>query len=313
MRQTRSLGTASWRLLAAALLLLSPALWSAPARAHHEYRVLLLNSYSHTLSWTADITRGVEQGLATLDHPVRLHVEFMDTKNIYTEEYLDLLASQYRLKYRDIRFDVIIASDDNAARFALKYRATLFGGAPMVFCGVNDADFLQEGSRGGVTGVYEAVDIEGTIATILSLQPGVGTIHLISDETTTGRINRAAAGAVLPRFAGHTRFAWIGETSLPELEAVVAALPPEDACLFISYNRDRLGRWYAYDEAIERISRASTVPVYGFWDFLLSRGNVLGIVGGVLASGRHQGWLAADMAGRIMAGERAESIMPVSQ
>lgn len=315
MWQTIPKGAAPRRLFAAALLLLFllPSTGTVPARAYHEYRVLLLNSYSLALTWTADITRGVEHGLAVLDHPVRLHVEFMDTKNIYSPEYLDLLVAQYRLKYRDTRFDVIIASDDNAARFALAHRVSLFGGAPVVFCGVNDEHFLEGERPEGVTGVYEAVDIAGTIRTILAQQPDVGTIHLISDETTTGRINRAATEDLLPLFEGQARFSWIEDTSLPELEAILATLPRGHACLFISYNLDRRGRWYTYDEAIEHISRASTAPVYGFWDFLLSRGDGLGIVGGVLASGRHQGELAAAMAGRIMSGERAETIAPVAQ
>jgi signal transduction histidine kinase len=305
---------------AAALLWCLALLVPAPAPAHHEYRVLLLNSYSHALSWTADITRGVAQTLAGLEYPVRLHVEFMDTKNIYTPEYLDLLVRQYRLKYAKTRFDVIITSDDNAAIFALAHRRELFGDAPMVFCGVNDEGLLTNGRYSNVTGVFEAVDIAGTIGTIFALQPGVQTIHLISDDTTTGRINRAATEAVLPRFAGRAEFIWVGDTSLPELETYLANLPKDHASLLVAYNRDSLGRWYTYREAMEHLSRASAVPIYSCWDFYLDNGAVTGkagepagAVGGVLASGHHQGALAANMAARIMAGERADDIPVMAQ
>jgi signal transduction histidine kinase len=304
---------APWRRTAAALLLLCILLPARAATAHHEYRVLLLNSYNHVFAWTAGITRGVERGLEGLKHPVRLHVEYMDTKNAYGPDYLDLLARQYRLKYGKTRFDAVIASDDNAARFALDHRADLFGGAPVVFCGVNDADILGGKRPEGITGVFEAVDIAGTISSILAIQPGVRTIHLISDDTTTGRLNRDATDAVLPQFAGQAMFSWIEDTSLPELEAILATLPPDHACLFVSYTRDRTGRWYTYKEAIEHVSRASRAPVYGFWDFLLGRGDGRGIVGGVLASGERQGELAAAMAARIMDGERAEDIPLMSQ
>lgn len=292
----------------------------APAQAHHEYRILLLNSYSQTLSWTADITRGVERTLAGLEYPVRLHVEFMDTKNIHTPEYLDLLVRQYRLKYAKTRFDVIITSDDNAAVFALAHRRELFGDAPLVFCGVNDEELLANGRYANVTGVFEAVDIAGTIGSILALQPGVKTIHLVSDQTTTGRINRAATETVLPRFADRAEFSWTGETSMAELETFLAGLPQDHACLVVSYNLDRQGRWYTYREAMERLSIASAVPLYGFWDFFLGDGadtdkpgEPVGFVGGVLASGQHQGELAAAMAARIMAGERADDIPVMAQ
>ncbi|ADU64304.1 MAG: sensor histidine kinase [Pseudodesulfovibrio sp.] len=302
------------------LALLAPALGPGPAQAHHEYRILLLNSYSQTLSWTADITRGVEQTLAGQQYPVSLHVEFMDTKNIHTPEYLDLLVRQYRLKYANTHFDVIITSDDNAAVFALAHRRELFGDAPMVFCGVNDEALLANGRYSNVTGVFEAVDIAGTIGAIFALQPGVKTIHLVSDETTTGRINRAATERVLPRFAGRAEFSWVGETSMAELETLLASLPQDHACLLVSYNLDRLGRWYTYGEAMEHLSMAFAVPMYGFWDFFLGNGQVTGkpgepagFVGGVLASGHHQGALAATMAARIMAGEQADDIPVMAQ
>lgn len=316
--------TASFPVICRCIACTAALLWClaqpGPALAHHEYRVLLLNSYSLALSWTADVTSGVEQTLASQEFPVRLHVEFMDTKNIHTPEYLDLLVRQYRLKYANTRFDVIITSDDNAAVFALEHRRELFGDAPLVFCGVNDEGLLTNGRHSNVTGVFEAVDIAGTIGTILTLQPGVKTIHLVSDETTTGRINRAATEKVLPRFAGRAGFSWVGETSMAELETFLASLPKDHACLLVSYNLDRLGRWYTYREAMEHLSMASAVPMYGFWDFFLGNGQVTGkpgepagFVGGVLASGHHQGELAATMAARIMTGERADDIPVMAQ
>lgn len=309
------------RIACAAVLLWCLALLvPAPARADHAYRVLLLNSYSLALSWTADVTSGVEQTLAGLDIPVLLHVEFMDTKNIHTPEYLDLLVRQYRLKYANIRFDVIITSDDNAAVFALAHRRELFGDTPMVFCGVNDEGLLTNGRYSNVTGVFEALDIAGTIGTIFALQPGVKTIHLVSDETTTGRINRASVEKVLPRFAGRAEFSWVGETSMAELETFLASLPQDHACLLVSYNLDRLGRRYTFRETMEHLSMASAVPIYGCWDFLIGDGAITGkagepagFVGGILASGHHQGALAATMAARIMGGERADDIPVMAQ
>ena len=57
-------------------------------------------------------------------------------------------------------------------------------------------------------------------------------------------------------------------------------------------------------ENMELITEATSVPVFGCWDFLLPHG----AVGGKVVHGHSQGAAAASLALRILAGERADSI-----
>src|SRR5208282_4479460 len=69
-------------------------------------------------------------------------------------------------------------------------------------------------------------------------------------------------------------------------------------------NRDSKGNFFPYEESLDLIYRSSKVPIYSFWDFYLGRG----IEGGMLTSGFQQGKSSAEMALRILNGEKVSAI-----
>lgn len=289
--------------LYAALVWALVILFAAPAGAQTVNRVLLLNSYNRDLAWTSDVTDGVEETLGSQDIPIKLSIEFMDTKNYYNSEYLNILIQEYKLKYSHIQFDAIIASDDNAANFVLQQRENIFGNAPLVFCGVNNFNFPMRADFSNATGVLEFSDMKSTIESAIRLQPDLKRIYIVNDETTSGKFNRSRITKVLPEFED-IEFAWIESMSMSEVKNTLANLPGGSAVLLGSFNRDRLGVFYTYLETLGILSAASSAPIYGLWDFLLGKG----IVGGMLMSGYHQGRIAADMATEIIKGRKAEAI-----
>lgn len=279
------------------------SLFVVPAGAQAAKRILLLNSYNRDLAWTSNLTDGVEETLTASETPVKLSIEFMDTKNYYNSEYLDLLVREYSLKYKHIQFDAVIASDDNAANFVLQHRNDLFSNAPLVFLGVNNFDFPMRDDFSNATGVLEYSDMKSTIEAAIRLQPGLKRLYIVNDETTSGKFNRSRITKVLPEFEG-IEFAWIESMSMDEVKDTVANLPENSAVLLGSFNRDRYGVFYTYLETLSNLKAASNAPIYGLWSFLLGNG----IVGGMLMSGYHQGHIAAQMALDILDGKRAESI-----
>jgi len=69
----------------------------------------------------------------------------------------------------------------------------------------------------------------------------------------------------------------------------------------LTFNRDRNDNFISYSEGIEMISRSTSVPIYGSWDFYLGKG----IIGGRITSGYLQGRAAAEMALKALNGTRA--------
>ena len=293
-------------LLAASLLAVLGS--AAGVNAAPPGHVLVLNSYHHGLSWTDSIVEGIESVLGG-DSDLELHIEYMDTKRLYDEVYLQKLYEVYQYKYSQMQFEAAIVTDNNAFEFVRQHHDELFPGAPVVFCGINDfRDSMLEGYD-LYTGVVEVTDIESTLEIALQLHPNVAQVAVVNDRTTTGVALKSELDAVIPRFEASTEFVLIEDLDMAEVQAQVKALPADSLILMLVFNRDASGQFFTYEESLAQISSVTTLPIYGIGDFYLGGG----IVGGKLTSGFHQGEAAAKIAQRILAGEAVEDIPVVKE
>jgi len=105
----------------------------AESRPVHVRKVLLLNSYHKGYNWSDRLMAGAQELLEEKKQNIELYIEFMDTKRMISDEYMQLLFETYKLKYSEIMFDAVISFDDNALQFMLKYHDRLFKGVPVVF------------------------------------------------------------------------------------------------------------------------------------------------------------------------------------
>ncbi len=107
------------------------------------------NPYPELISpgfkWTDEETQGAIAALNAAGVASKFYVEYMGTKWTFDKQYFEQLHDTYKLKFRTIHFDLIIATDDDAFNFLLNYRDDVFGKVPVVFCGVNW--FNQERSK----------------------------------------------------------------------------------------------------------------------------------------------------------------------
>ena len=272
--------------------------------------VLILNSYHHGLSWTDDIVDSIR---AVLLDPAQdpaadeleIYIEYMDTKRFTaTPEFLNELYALYQAKYRDVQFELIMASDNTAFNFLREYADQLFPGVPVVFCGVN---FFKESDLIGherFTGVKEAVDIRSTLTLALTLQPNTRRIIVINDATVTGQAIQQEFEQVRPEFESRVEFVVYQDPTVSELRANLADLPDDTLIFMILLNRDRDGQFYTYEQSIDLVYSLTNRPIYGVWDFYLGHG----LVGGMLANGRAQGEAAGEIAVRVLNGEEARTI-----
>ncbi|MCF7854813.1 MAG: histidine kinase, partial [Candidatus Pacebacteria bacterium] len=249
-------------------------------------KVLVLHSYHSDTQWTRDITAGITAGLEGADVPVDLHVEYMDTKRYYNEEYLAKLKAVYKYKFSEAPADVLITVDDNALRFAVDSRSDVFSGVPIVFCGVNHYDPGEFAEQRNLTGIVESWDALGTVRLALHLHPGTTTLYVINDDTPTGRANRARLDESFASPDARVDVQYLGSgVTMQQLQQQVAQLPENSVVLMMSFNRDSEGVYYDYETSIEFVRKVCERPMYGVWDFYLGHG----IVGGHLTSGETQG------------------------
>lgn len=273
------------------------------ARADYSPKVLVLHSYHQGFDWTDSIQKSVSETLAAEVPNAEVYVEYMNSKRQPTEIMSLHLRDLYRRVYRNVHFDVIIASDNNALDFLLHYRDRLFRGVPVVFCGVNNVSEYSFAPDSGYTGVKEDIDIVSTIGVALRLHPETRTLAVVADDTETSVINVNTALTAASQFP-KLRVELLNGLSAEELGLRLQHLDAETVVLDIGFFRDSEGRTFSPRESMAFIQSRSTRPIYTVWDFAMAPG----AIGGKLMGGRLQGEKAAELAVRILRGEKASDL-----
>ena len=292
-------------LLAAAF----PVHFPTPALAHAQVQkrenILVLHSYSQDFIWTRSQQEGIDAVFGSLAAAYDVQIEYLDAVH-YPELLQDpRLLDILRAKYPNRHFKVVLTSDNAAFNFARAHRAELFPGVPIVFMGVNGyTDRLLQGEK-GITGVAEDTDLAGTLKVLQQLLPRTKRIVFpgMTDDITYHAI-RATITKELTVLPPEIR------TEFPEYPDVDAALdalrklPPDAAIVIMTNMRTRNGQGISSQRVVELVSAAAPVPVFTNWDFTVGHG----ATGGSVISGVEQGRQAAEIALRVLRGERPESI-----
>ncbi|MDD2733315.1 MAG: ABC transporter substrate binding protein [Desulfuromonadaceae bacterium] len=173
-----------------------------------------------------------------------------------------------------------------------------------MFMGVNGYEESMR-AEGGITGVAEDPDMPGTQKLLLQLAPLTKRIVFpgMADDPSY-RANRATAAKSLTALPPQVTAEF---PEYPDVDAALAALRtlPNDSAIVVMANmHTKGGEGISSQRVVELVSAAAPVPVFTNWDFAVGQG----AVGGSVISGVEQGRLAAEMAVRILRGERPESI-----
>jgi two-component system, sensor histidine kinase and response regulator len=274
--------------------------------------VLLLHAYSYetasSIIMDPIFVKGfVDGGLGAYN----LHFEFMDlTKHpepAYGEEFVRYLGR----KFAKQPIDLIIALHNPAFSFLVEEGRNLFPGVPVINV-ITASEFLSDED---LRNAYERrvrplkrpyvilpyfVNVESTVKSILSLQPGIRGLVVISGSGLLDRIMEQAVRRVLGE-AWQTRLSVEYWSALPLEEVLkrVARLSPETVVLFVNFSAEPDGKTYSPPEVARRISRAANSPVFGLFDTLLENG---GIVGGVMATFRGEATRTVQLALEILRG-----------
>ncbi len=287
------------------LCLLALLLTASPLHAESTVpHLLVINSYNYGYDWSDDEMRGLQAALLKKLPRMEMLVEHLDTKKFPDKRHFPELANLFSIKHRGIRFDVVVALDNAALEFALRYRERLFPDVPMVFCGINDYEPEMVAGQSKVTGVAEYHDMVGTVAMALRLHPGTKEVVVVSDYSDTGRAMRhelVTSSAKFPKVA----FRFLGDLPLEQAVQQLKGLSPDALVLMLSYTMDQsTGRSFTQAEAARIVTSVSPVPVYAVHAAQLG----YGVVGGMMMEGRSQGEKAAELAVRILSGESASAI-----
>lgn len=282
--------------------------------------VLILSSYHPGYGWSDGELRGLLDTLLEASPDQLPSIEYLDWKRHPTGEQEEAFVELLRVRYDAMPLRVVVTLDDKAFELALQNRH-LFGSAPIVFGGVNH--FVPEAygdALTNVTGVAETKDFERTLDLIQRLQPHVREVVGYHDASESSFANRRALEIALAKFSPDLSCRFIENWTVDELCDRLSRLPADAVAFSLGASRDRNGKLLADDQDfLERVSEACSVPIYIISEPIVPLFSTEGLndavwdgVGGSLVSGTLHGEQVGELALRVLNGESADEIPPVT-
>lgn len=244
-----------------------------------------------------EIPAVLEDGLG---HGIDYYSEFIDRARFPEPNYRETFGDYLRAKYAGRHFDVLIAMQDLAVEFVANFRDSAFPGTPLVFFSSSEIGRTIPNA----TGVISPINFGGTLELALQLQPDLRQVFVVSGADAGDREYEAVARAQFKTFANRISPTFLSGVPADDLAKQLSALPAHSMVYYIVYNRDRAGVYYHPLQFFERLLSASNAPIYSWVDSIIGRG----IVGGSLKNQKTQVDAVAELAVRVLNGERASDI-----
>jgi len=235
---------------------------------------------------------------------IDVYSESLERSRFPDPKYDELLRDYFHQKYAQKRPDVIISIIGPSLDFLLKYGEEIFPGTPIIFCGVDRREIESRNLGPNMTGVLVKRQFGPTLDIALRLQPDTRKAIFIAGASSFDKRLTEQAVPELRAYEKRIEIEYLTDFELNDLLARVSQLPPHTIVLASTVFNDNTGKAFIPHDVVEQISQKANVPVYGFLDQFLGRG----IVGGHLYSVEDHGKKAAELALRVLGGQRAADL-----
>ena len=234
---------------------------------------------------------------------VSMEVEHVDVALYASPEAEERrLRTMYGEKYRNKRFDMIVAAFPDPFRFVLRTRDELWPGTPVVVCGVDETAVRDLNLPPGFAIRTIRFDMEGTLRAARMLLPATRHVALVGGASPAEQVYHDMIRQAVPNVPG---LDVIDLTRLPiaDVLARVSSLPEHTVIVLSSYQVDGAGRRFYGTDVVPHVADAANRPA--FTQVTLALGQ--GAVGGSVIDFEDIGRDAARMAVRMLRGEAAPS------
>jgi len=264
-------------------------------------KVLLIFSYHPEYQWVVEETRGVEDILK--DKGIETGKFYLDTKRNTSDEWKQEMADAAVEKIEEFKPDLVIVFDDNACELVAK--RYIGKSLPFVFCGMNGEPEDYGFPTQNITGVIERENLEAPISFLKQLVPDVEKVAIITDHSPTSQgfitnVEKTTLPTGISEFFATDDFdAW--KAKVKELQSTVDAIG-----IYMCHTIKEGGQEQslAPEDVMEWTLDNSNLPGFSYFDFTVRDG----VLCGVAASGYEQGKAAAEIAIRILNGEKPAGI-----
>ncbi len=275
---------------------------SARVLAAEPYRVLILNSYHKGYFWTDGLVHGVVTTFEDKKVNANVFIEYMDTRRYGLDTIFTDLQRLYETKYGTIKFDLVVTTDNNALEFVRRCRKTLFPDVPIVFCGLDLTDKSMLEGLEPITGVAEDMGEEFTVEAALKHHPLAGQLVIVNNKILNPISHLQT---FVERFRRYKKVVLIEitEYTYEQFLERIKTFGRESIVILPTRFSDSAGKEYTED-LVGNVMHSCEAPVYTNNFLLMGRGPV----GGCMNVPTHHGQIAAEMAIKILNGEKADNI-----
>jgi len=269
--------------------------------------ILILNSYHLNFDWTKQQSDSILSELSKSKRDDKIYVEFMDTKRFRPSKQRDNNSLNFYMnKYKDIVFDIVITTDDNALNFIRKYKNNkLFKKAKVFFCGVNNLKLKDTLDTNIYAGVFEKKNPLANLELAKRIDKDLKTIYLIFDNTVT-------ANKIIKEYKKafenikDIEFIYINKKDIKDVLKQLKNYKDHSVCFLLVFSgfRDDT-KFLSYNIALQKISQVYKNPLIIHNNSFLDFDNV---IGGNCVSGKLQAKVAAQKALNYLDGKPMQEI-----
>jgi PAS domain S-box-containing protein len=200
---------------------------------------------------------------------------------------------------------VIIAAGSASLRFLAELNEQSLQEIPVVFCAILGEAPDRSKQTVHVTGVLGRLRPEETLEVALHLLPDTKHVVVVGGTGEFDRNFEAVAKQGFQKYESKLEFTYLVDLTMPALLDQLMHLPSNTIVYHTALTQDAAGsRFIDSTQSLPLVASASNAPVFVVDDVDLRSGSV----GGDLVNWADDGRLAAEMAVRILRGEKPEDI-----
>jgi PAS domain S-box-containing protein len=255
--------------------------------------------------------RMIQEGLTaallkTSEWDLEVYSENLEFTRFPAAEYGEGILHYLQERYTTRKPDVLIVDTIAVLQFLLDHRDSLFPGVPIVFTGIDYREVESRRLPPDVVGLWMGWDYQRTLELALQLQPKTREVVCVIGTSVEEQLWKNEERKDLERFADRIRIRWLDQLPLQAELDQVTRLPPDSVVLYVTVFSDATGHSYVPFEVAKRLADASSVPVYAVVKTQLPQG----IVGGALLDFSEVGSKTAELAFRVLRGEKLPPLSP---
>lgn len=274
-----------------------------------ENKILVLYSYGYSLPTYQKLSSALLAELKAGGVDTNeLFFEYLDLLHIQDGQQRQALVDMLRAKYTKLGIELIVTLHSPAMNLLLNEAADIFPKIPMVTWDLKETFHEEDPARR----IFHAVinlDVEGTLERALELFPNTARVVFISGGSENDKAVETEARKALTNWEYELQFEYLTNSTVEEILARVADLPPKSIVIYGRILKDKTGRTFSPSDVGNRVAKAANAPVFCLYDTHVGRG----MVGGSLLSFAAEGSRIGKFARNILSGKMEETTVMVGK